>query len=265
MKKSLSIVIPAHDEERYLHRCLDAIARQSVAPDQVIVVDNNSTDRTVGIARSYPFVTVASESRQGIVYARNRGFSLSRTDIIGRIDADTVLPDEWVETILAHYDDPAHASTVVTGGTRFYNLHMGNSTARIYDLIVHRYNRLLLGYYFPWGSNAALPAQAWRDVEAAVCVRTDVHEDLDLGIHLREAGYTIVYKPRLRVGAVARRIMTERGKLWDYLRMWAFTMRRHGVRLWALSLPVSLGIYLGSYAIFALESVWNRLGESKDV
>ncbi len=100
---SLSLVIPAYNEERHLAACLDAVSRQAVMPSEVIVVDNNSTDRTAEIARSYPFVRVVQEPRQGIVFARNAGFDAARGDIIGRIDADTIIPSDWTKHVLAFF------------------------------------------------------------------------------------------------------------------------------------------------------------------
>ena len=55
---SLSIIIPVYNEESHLRQCLDAIAKQIEKPDEVIVVDNNSTDETVQIAKSFSFVKV---------------------------------------------------------------------------------------------------------------------------------------------------------------------------------------------------------------
>lgn len=263
MTKSLSIVIPAYNEERLLRGCLQAIAAQTVRPHQVIVVDNNSTDRTAEVARRFDFVTVVSEPRQGIVYGRNRGFDLAvagGAEIIGRIDADTVLPPGWVESILKFYEQPGHEHAVLNGGARFYNLHSGRVAGIMYDFVVHRLNRLMLGYYFPWGSNMALPAAAWEAVRQDTCPQTDIHEDLDLGIHLHAKGFRTVYRARMRVGVVARRVMDQRGRLWGYLVMWMRTMRKHGIRTWPLTVPLSIGIWLGSYGLFVVESVWNRLG-----
>lgn len=264
MTKSISIVIPAFNEERLLRGCLEAIAAQTIKPSQVIVVDNNSTDGTAALARSFGFVTVVSEPQQGIVYSRNRGFDLAvagGADIIGRIDADTVLPAGWVEGILRFYEQPGHEGQrerqVLNGGARFYNLHSGRLAGIMYDFVVHRLNRLMLGYYFPWGSNMALSAAAWREVRDDICLQTDVHEDLDLGIHLHAKGYATVYRARMRVGVVARRVMNERGRLWSYLKMWMRTMKRHTIRLWPLTIPLSAGIWVGSYALFIIESVWN--------
>ncbi len=93
---SVSIVIPVYNEEAHLKNCLDAIARQTVAPDEVIVVDNNSTDRSVEIAEKYSFVKVIKEAKQGRAHARNSGFNVATCDVIGRIDAHSLFASDWV-------------------------------------------------------------------------------------------------------------------------------------------------------------------------
>jgi glycosyltransferase involved in cell wall biosynthesis len=89
--RNISIVIPVYNEAERIAACLESIAAQTVTPLEVIVVDNNSTDATVSIARSFPFVRVITAKCQGVIHARNRGFNAARGEIIGRIDADTRL------------------------------------------------------------------------------------------------------------------------------------------------------------------------------
>src|SRR4051812_9489646 len=95
----ISIVIPVYNEAQNLDACLRAIARQTTAAYEVIVVDNNSTDGSLAVAQTFPFVTVITERRQGIVHARDRGYNAARGDIIARIDADSLLPKDWLEHI----------------------------------------------------------------------------------------------------------------------------------------------------------------------
>lgn len=254
-KSSLSIVIPAFNEAAHLRLSLESIAAQSLRPAEVIVVDNNSTDETRAIAESYPFVRVVKEKKQGIVHARNAGFNAARGALIGRLDADTVLPADWVEKMQQFYDAPGNERTVFTGGCYFYNLWTGQLTGRMYDFVVHHVNRLLVGYYFPWGSNCALPAAVWKAVQKDVCLRNDIHEDLDLGLHLMERGFQMKYDSTLRVGARAKRLITEHRKLWSYVMMWPFTLRLHRITVWPLAGMVALMVWTGSYLIITAEYV----------
>jgi cellulose synthase/poly-beta-1,6-N-acetylglucosamine synthase-like glycosyltransferase len=102
----LSFSIPAHNEEEHIWRCLDSIFRQLEGKNyqaEVVVVDNASTDRTAEIARSYGGVKVVSEPKKGLLYARERGYLSSTGDLLANIDADTVLPPDWIQTVMSEF------------------------------------------------------------------------------------------------------------------------------------------------------------------
>jgi glycosyltransferase involved in cell wall biosynthesis len=238
----VSIVIPAYNEERHLRPCLEAIAAQTVQPYEVIVVDNDSTDKTAGIAQSFPFVRLVSEAQQGIVFARNAGFNAATGDIIGRIDADIELPSNWVAHVQQFYADPAHSSTAWTGCGSFYNVRLPRLVSWAYVFVAFRVNKLLLGHYTLWGSSMAITASHWQDVGSSVCLRTDIHEDLDLAIHLANAGYPIVYDSSIKVKAELRRVHSDRHKLWDYLGWLPRTLRIHHKKAWPITWFV--GVFL---------------------
>ncbi len=103
MKKSpaVSIVIPARNEEACLDRCLGAIRRMT-APGvevEIIVVDNNSTDRTAAISKAYGAIVVTK--KEGTIGSlRNAGAEVSRGDFIAFLDADCIVPPDWIEKAL---------------------------------------------------------------------------------------------------------------------------------------------------------------------
>jgi glycosyltransferase involved in cell wall biosynthesis len=243
--KRISLIIPAYNEERYLGACLDEVARQTVMPDEVIVVDNNSTDATAAIAQRYPFVTLLQESAQGIVYARNRGFEAASGDILARTDADVVLPETWVERVGDFYADPKHAEWGLSGNGRPNNLPFSRILGWLQGQIAFRTNRWLLGHYIFFGSNMALPRSGWQQVRAAVCLRTDIHEDLDLAIHFHRAGGTISYQETLQVVGRAARVTTDRDQLLDNLMLWPRTLRAHHIPTWVFG-------WLGAVLLYGL-------------
>lgn len=234
-KISLSIIIPAYNEENHLKHCLDAIAKQTDKPDEVIVVDNNSTDKTAEIAKGYPFVRLIHESRQGIVYARDAGFNASRSELIGRIDADTRLTPGWVARVKQFYAKPERRDEALTGGSFLYNTALPYTFGWIQGQIAFRANRFIMGHYILFGSNMVLPRHIWQAVRTSVCHRTDIHEDLDLAIHVHRRGYAITYRQSLRVGIAVRRVwLHDWHKLWDNLMLWPTTLRVHKNKKWIL-------------------------------
>ncbi len=196
------------------------------------MVDNNSTDETVAIAKRFPFVRVIHEKQQGIVYARDAGFNAARSQIIGRIDADTVLPNDWIERVKEYYDTAGHMGNALTGGGYFYNVRAPRLNGWIQGQIAFRANRLVSGHYILWGSNMAIPQTAWNAVKKDICPRTDIHEDLDLAVHLHALGYHIDYQESLRVGVYLKRVWQNRDKLHEHMQRWPMTLKVHNYRHW---------------------------------
>lgn len=104
---SISFVIPAHNEEACIGKCISAIQDALVAGDydaQIIVVNNASTDRTGEIARSFEGVEVIDEPRKGLSQARHTGFSAARGDLVANIDADTLVPSGWLAVVMREFE-----------------------------------------------------------------------------------------------------------------------------------------------------------------
>jgi glycosyltransferase involved in cell wall biosynthesis len=96
----ISLIIPAYNEESLIRECLEFAVRNSRGKfHEIIVVDNASTDRTKEIAESIHGVKVVYESRKGLTKARQRGLDEATGDIIAYVDADTRLPDHWIQKV----------------------------------------------------------------------------------------------------------------------------------------------------------------------
>ena len=104
---TLSIVIPCFNDRHFIDTCFKAILKQSVLPDEVIFVDNNSTDGSYLYVRRYSKklnLILVKEKDQGIEYARKTGYSLASSDLIGTIDVDSIIVPNWVETAKKEFD-----------------------------------------------------------------------------------------------------------------------------------------------------------------
>ena len=101
---TISLVIPAHNEEKYIGECLRYIIGNSDGKLlEIVVVDNASTDHTRTLAENFSGVRVVVETEKGLTSARQKGFIEARGDIIAYIDADTQMPKDWVEKIIFEF------------------------------------------------------------------------------------------------------------------------------------------------------------------
>jgi glycosyltransferase involved in cell wall biosynthesis len=87
----LSLVVPLHQGERFIADALESVRRQQQAPDEIIVVDDGSTDRGPEIAQSFPGVVLIRQERAGPGAARNRGIAAARHHTVALLDQDDLL------------------------------------------------------------------------------------------------------------------------------------------------------------------------------
>ena len=202
----LSVVIPVRDDAVALERCLSLLDRQSVAPLEVIVVDNASTDDSALVAAAHG-ARVVREPRPGIPAAASTGYDAATGDVIVRCDADSAPPHDWLERIRARLTaDPG--LDALTGTGNFYDVAVWQ--ARVlrplylgsYYLLVHA----ALGHPPLWGSNMAVRREAWEQVRDLVHRGdAEVHDDIDLAFALGPER-CIRYDAALRVGVSARSV-----------------------------------------------------------
>jgi glycosyltransferase involved in cell wall biosynthesis len=239
---TLSIVIPAYNEESYLRACLDSVAAQDQPPEQVIVVDNNSTDDTAKLAEGYPFVTLLTEKKQGVVHARNTGFEAATGDIIGRIDADTVLEPDWSKRVREDFKNDDIAA--VTGSGYWYDMPLAPYNYLVEHMFKGPLYRFDKDFPFLFGTNMAIRRSAWEEVQVETCTDKDIHEDMDLGIHLFKHGLKTYYDARLRVGMSARRLDDRPKDFYRYMSMMPKTFQKHGMKTGGVQVSI-IGYTLG--------------------
>ena len=104
----ISFSIPAYNEETRIAQCLEAVQKEVMRAGmehdtEIIVVNNASTDRTKAVAASFSGVQVVDEHRKGLTFARQAGFLASRGDLIANVDADTMLPPGWLDTVVREF------------------------------------------------------------------------------------------------------------------------------------------------------------------
>jgi glycosyltransferase involved in cell wall biosynthesis len=110
------IVIPAHNEEAFISLTLQSLILQTHLPKKVVVVNDNSTDKTAEIvlafAKNNPFISLVNKNSSAIhlpgskvIQAFHKGFETldDNYDVIVKLDADLILPNNYFETIMQHF------------------------------------------------------------------------------------------------------------------------------------------------------------------
>lgn len=99
VKPRVSVIVPTYNRARLLRRALASVYAQTRAPDEVLVVDDGSTDGTEALVREwYPQARYLAQSNRGVSAARNHGVQAANGNWLAFLDSD----DEWVADKLRH-------------------------------------------------------------------------------------------------------------------------------------------------------------------
>ncbi|MGV0870505.1 glycosyltransferase family 2 protein [Corynebacterium kalidii] len=190
MDHSVSVIIPCLNDAELLRRCLSSLYEQEVAPDEIIVVDNGSTDHSALVALAAG-ARVVSEPRRGITWATRTGFDAAVGTILARTDADAVLPFDYIRRLHA-----AWAAAELSGGRRVVGVTgtarfdipgpVGDLVSTCYLAAYRRCAGAALGHQPFFGTNYSVLATWWRQVRDDVdSADTQSHEDMQLSFHVR--------------------------------------------------------------------------------
>ncbi|MDD5645025.1 MAG: glycosyltransferase [bacterium] len=201
---SISIIIPALNEEHHISPCLDSILSQTRRHIEVIVVDNGSADNTAKITERFSNrdarVRLIREDRKGVVYAKNRGIEEAAGDFIAFTDADCVAIVSWLGSLVRHFDD------LKIGSVRGPNI-LPKEDTDIGNIIKEAFS-----FFFPFGRKHCDFGRSSGDVDfnpsCNVMYRKEVFrktglfnpdmyplEDEDMALRLRKEGYQILCDP----------------------------------------------------------------------
>ncbi|TAJ46665.1 MAG: glycosyltransferase family 2 protein [Herbiconiux sp.] len=254
---TVSIVIPAYNEEAGIRHCLVAAIEQTVPAHEIIVVDNKSTDGTraavEAMQAAFPEANirlVTQDAEQGITPTRNAGFNAATSDVIGRIDADSALMPNWVEQVQLAFAGGEFVAA--SGPVEYYDMPMRAFGHHADDTFRKLQVKLAGKYVFLFGTNMAITREAWLAVRDHTCAdREDLmHEDLDLAVHLALDGFKIGYVSAMVVGMSARRLDSAPRDYYYYVERFKRTYEHHGIRDIRLLAPMAvfLGIYPALHA-----------------
>lgn len=225
-----SVVIPTRNDSAYLHRCLRALDQQTRQPDEIIVVDNGSTDDIAAVLREFPDVTCFREDIPGVAYAVRSGYDAAQHPIILRCDADSIPSKGWVEHMVTALEWQLSRKgkvevVAITGIARFGPQHsgLGRISGALYSYAYRLVGGLALGHVALWGSNMAMSATWWHSVRDHVHLSPDVHDDYDLSFQV--GPHQKVVLDHRNVMLVSWRAAASPSRIERQLRMAAMTMQ----------------------------------------
>ena len=222
MAERISLYIPCYNGAAYISSCLDNVFRQSRIPDEIIVIDDGSTDDTLEIVSHFPVKIVSHKENKGLAAARNSGVRSATNDLVASLDADCVPRRDWLENLL-----PCMTGQGVAGaGGRLLERNSSSLPDgwRTLHMIQHRGPDLISNSDFLFGHSTVFRKSALLEVGLYnEHLRTN-NEDEYICQRLLGAGYSLVYQPT----AVVEHLRTDTlsSLLKTYWRWWFFGYKK---------------------------------------
>lgn len=208
------IVIPAYNEAQYIAKTLASLAKQTLLPTKVVIVNDNSTDNTAAIvqefAQQHPWLSLINTHEKPIhlpgskvIRAFQAGYdSLDKNyDIILKLDADIILPDHYLETLKKHFD--ANPKVGMVGGFAYIETQgkwvLENLTDK--DHIRGAFKAYRKACFNAIGG--LKPAMGWDTVDELLCryYQWDIITDPSLEVkHLKPTGAVYDAQARYKQG-----------------------------------------------------------------
>ena len=197
---NISIVIPAFNESALLPATLRSIKKLRRKPDEIIVVDNGSTDNTAAIARRFG-VKIVRVPTKGIGLVRQKGLEAATGDIVAFTDADTTVPPDWLSKI-----EHAFTKSDIVGVFGTYKIHHGDMIFKFHmnhlqDPLAKALYRL--GFPMVAGANFAVMRKAAIDA-GGFPVQFRMMEENEMARRLMKIG-RVHYEPDIVVVTSGRR------------------------------------------------------------
>jgi len=212
----LSFVIPAHNEEKLIGKCLNSIikelnSRKSSDEVEIVVVNNASQDRTGEIAKSFPGVIVVDEPKKGIVEARRAGLSRATGELVANVDADTMLTPGWVDKVLEKFEKNPNL-VAFSGPFILYDMSLWvrfwSRVFYILGYLTYLFNQLFLGVGMLQGGNFIFRKSAFEKIGGYNSKIIFYGEDSDVARRLSKEG-EVIFSFDLPILASGRRMKKE--------------------------------------------------------
>lgn len=186
----ISFIIPVLNGERFIPRCLDHIMKEKAPDDEVILVDNGSTDRTLEIARGYNLTKILEKPGRTVAALRNHGAENASGELLAFIDSDCLVSPGWRENVIKVMQDPQIAAT----GSR-YSISPDATWLERAWFSAKSKNAKRVTYIN--SGNLIVRSEQFNQING---FRADLEtdEDYDLAIRLRTKGHYILDDPSIK-------------------------------------------------------------------
>lgn len=197
----VTLYIPCFNAENTIRECLEGVFNQALVPDEILVIDDGSTDKTIEIVRKYPVKIISHVENRGLAAARNSAIENAQGEFIASLDTDCIADPEWLSRMIARLG----AQDIAGVGGRLVEKYSDSVFDRWRSVhMKQEWKDEKSSPDFLFGSNTVFRKQAITDAGLYNEVFKTNYEDVDMCRRLKNAGWALVYEPKALVHHLKR-------------------------------------------------------------
>ena len=208
----VSVVIPNYNGEKYIKKCLDSLLNQSLEPDEIIIVDNKSTDGSLELINSEfrdNVYIISLEKNTGFSVAVNEGIRASNSEFVALLNNDTELDKDWLKELYAVIQKDSSIFSCCSKMIRYDNRNIIDDAGDEYSI---------LGWSFKRGDGRTIDKYNKTEEVFSSCAGAAIYrksiinkigyfdekffaylEDMDISYRARSFGYKNYYAHKAKV------------------------------------------------------------------
>ncbi len=194
--KKVSLYIPCFNAEKNIEKCIESVLRQTYPLDEILVIDDGCTDKTIEKASKYSIEILKNKENKGLAFSRNKGVLKAKNGFVASIDADVILDKKWLENLMKDF-----TSDKIVGTCGNLEEHYKEKTADLWRLIHMKQNwgkKKIINPKFLFGSNCVFRKKAIKDIGLYNIRYKTNYEDVNMSHRLKAKGYKLVYEPKAK-------------------------------------------------------------------
>jgi glycosyltransferase involved in cell wall biosynthesis len=193
---NVTVAVPCYNGAKYIEQTLQSILEQSRPSDEIIVVDDGSTDNSAEIIRHHPVRLIQHEENRGLAQARNTAIASANGDILAFVDVDAYADPHLLASLVKGYCGPKVGGVGGQGvevninslADRWRRAHASQS-----------YGQHPKTVDFLYGLCMSFRLDVLQEVGGFNPIFCTNAEDIDIGIRVNTAGYLLHYEPKAKV------------------------------------------------------------------
>jgi len=192
----ITTYIPCYNSGKTISQCIESLKNQSLKPDEILLINDGSTDKTIEIAKKHKIKIINHTNNKGIAVTRNTALKVSRNNLVAGIDSDSIADKDWLKNL---HQTLKEENAVLVGGNVEENIKTFADKWRSIHLNQSWGDKKIINPSHIAGNNFLCSKKELFKINGYNEKFKTNYEDVNISQRLKDKDFKIVYEPKAKV------------------------------------------------------------------